>query len=215
MKRNLLERALAVALLAAMMTQALPLNAREALAEKLTRLHVLANSDSEADQALKLLVRDAVLEAAEGAEKPDVALLGKLERAARKALREAGSNEPVRVSFEKCWFERRDYETFSLPEGIYDAVRVEIGSAEGHNWWCVIYPPLCAGVCQKDVEIAAREAGLTEDEIGLIFSDEGYILRFRLAEILRALLQKLQKSKPDVKIQTDKRRIIPKCKYKV
>ncbi len=198
MKRNLLERALVVALVTAMMTQVLPLNAREALAEKLTRLHVLANSDSDADQARKLLVRDAVLEAAASAEKPDAALLGKLERAAQQALREAGSDEPVHVSFEKCWFERREYETFFLPAGIYDAVRVEIGNAAGHNWWCVIYPPLCAGVCQKDAEQAAREAGLTEEEIGLIFSDEGYILRFRLAELWRALLQKLRNHKPVV-----------------
>ncbi|MBR5390171.1 MAG: stage II sporulation protein R [Clostridia bacterium] len=194
MKWNLVERTLVVMLVAAMMTQALPLNAREALAEKLTRLHVLANSDSETDQARKLLVRDAVLEAAKNAGKPDAALLDRLERAAQEALQEAGSEEPVRVSFEKCWFERREYETFSLPAGIYDAVRVEIGSAEGHNWWCVIYPPLCAGVCQTDVERAAREAGLTEDEIGLIFSDEGYILRFRLAEIWRRIAGRPRKS---------------------
>ena len=141
---------------------------------------------------------DAVLEAAASAEKPDAALLGKLERAAQQALREAGWDEPVHVSFEKCWFERREYETFFLPAGIYDAVRVEIGNAAGHNWWCVIYPPLCAGVCQKDAEQAAREAGLTEEEIGLIFSDEGYILRFRLAELWRTLLQKLRNYKPVV-----------------
>lgn len=155
---------------------------RPALGEKLTRLHVLANSDSDADQALKLQVRDAVLAASADAGQVDAGLLEQLEETAQQTVRQAGYAYPVRVTREYCYFDTRQYDGFTLPAGYYDAVRVVIGAGAGKNWWCVIYPPLCAGLCETDWETVAREAGLTEDEIGLICEEEGYVIRFRLLD---------------------------------
>lgn len=159
-----------------------PPGSRPALEEKLTRLHVLANSDSDEDQTLKLQVRDAVLAASADAAELDNALLGRLQQAAQRAVWRAGYTYPVQVTREWCYFDTRAYEGFTLPAGYYDAVRVAIGAGAGKNWWCVIYPPLCAGLCREDWETVAREAGLTEDEIGLICEEEGYVIRFRLLD---------------------------------
>lgn len=186
------EIALAASILAAILFCAFPAQAQSALADKLVRLHVLANSDSEEDQALKLQVRDAVLAASAGAAVLDDALLAQLQRAAQRTVWQAGRQYQVRVSRENCWFDTRVYEDFSLPAGYYDAVRVVIGAGEGHNWWCVIYPPLCAGACETDVETLAREAGLSEDEVGLICGEDGYAVRFRLAELWGQLLHWLK-----------------------
>ena len=120
------------------------------LAEKLVRLHVVANSDSPSDQAIKLRVRDAVLAAAEpvlgSADDPEQALaaeLPALECAAAEMLRALGREESVSVTLQNERFPTRDYETFSLPAGIYRTLRVTIGAGEGHNWWCVVFPTLC------------------------------------------------------------------------
>lgn len=186
------ELALAVSLLAAILLCTVSVQSQAKLADKLVRLHVLANSDAEADQALKLRVRDAVLEASKGAETLDAALLETLRQAAQETVWQAGSRDIVSVSRECCWFDTRVYESFLLPAGYYDAVRVVIGAGAGHNWWCVIYPPLCAGVCEADVEELAQSAGLSEQEIGLICGEEGYALRFRLVELWGQLLHWLK-----------------------
>ena len=176
------EIALAAALLAAVLVCVFPIQAQRELANKLTRLHVLANSDDPEDQQLKLKVRDAVLEASQGETTLDDALLEKLRAAAQQTVYQQGKNHRVTVTRENCYFDTRVYDNFSLPAGYYDAVRVVIGTGEGHNWWCVIYPPLCAGLCEEDWETVAREAGLTQDEIGLICEEKGYVLRFLLAD---------------------------------
>ena len=117
MKWKRWEIALAASLLAGMLICSIPIEAQNQLAGKLTRLHVLANSDSEADQALKLKVRDAVLKASAGKTEVDSALLSQLEKAAQQTLIEEGSRDSVHVSREKCYFETRVYDTFSLPAG--------------------------------------------------------------------------------------------------
>lgn len=186
------EIALLASLLAVLLVCAFPLQVQSKLAGKLTRLHVLANSDSAEDQALKLQVRDTVLEASAGEPMLDDTLLYKLERAAQAEVFRQGYAYPVTVTRENCYFDTRVYETFSLPAGYYDAVRVVIGEGAGKNWWCVIYPPLCAGMCEQDWEIVAREAGLTEEEIGLICEDEGYVIRFQLVDWWGKLMHKLR-----------------------
>lgn len=192
MKWKRWEIALAGAVLAAFLLSAVPAREQEDLAGKMVRLHVLARSDSFGDQMRKLRVRDAVLEASRGETVLDDALLNKLRRAAQDVLREEGCEDAVTVSRERCWFETREYPDFSLPAGEYDAVRVVIGSGAGHNWWCVIYPPLCAGTCEADVAEIAEHAGLTREEIGLICGEEGYILRFKLVEWWNRLRHELQ-----------------------
>ena len=186
------EIALAASLLAAVLFCAFPAHAQAQLADKLTRLHVLANSDEPADQQLKLQVRDAVLAASEGEAELSEALLQKLQRVAQQTVQKAGYDYPVQVSRERCYFDTRQYETFSLPAGYYDAVRVVIGEGKGKNWWCVIYPPLCAGVCEAELEEIAREAGLSEKEISFICEEEGYVLRFQLVDFLGKLVHKLR-----------------------
>ena len=125
------------------------------MAEKIIRLHVVANSDSDADQAVKLCVRDAVLREAQnvlsGANDVKQAIqaqLPALEAAANAELRRQGSGETARVSFRRELFPTRDYDTFSLPSGVYQSLRVTSGQGAGHIWWCVIFPSLCVPASQ-------------------------------------------------------------------
>ena len=117
------------------------------------RLHVQANSDSQADQAMKLTVRDAILaEAADlfadasseaGARSIAEASLPRLQACAERTLEQAGCGLPVRVYLTEMYFDTTYYEDFTLPAGVYDALRVEIGAHAGKNWFCVLYPGLC------------------------------------------------------------------------
>ena len=117
------------------------------------RLHIVANSDSAWDQALKLRVRDSMLQEVSALfEKvPDQAQavqtarrqLPRLQAAAERAVRENGSRQQVRVRLVRMRFPTTHYEGFSLPAGEYDALRIELGKAAGHNWFCVLYPGLC------------------------------------------------------------------------
>ena len=177
------EIALAISLLVAVWMCIVPIRAQNRLADKIVRLHVLANSDAVEDQRLKLTVRDAVLQAAEGVGEIDDTLLYKLQEEAQRTVETEGYDYPVKVTREHCWFDTREYETFSLPAGYYDAVRVIIGEGAGRNWWCVIYPPLCTGVCEKDLADIGKEFSLSEEEISLICEEKGYIIRFRLADL--------------------------------
>ena len=123
----------------------------ESTTDKLIRLHVVANSDSEEDQKLKLEVRDAVLEYVSGltgdCESKDEAVtvitshIEEITDAAESVL--IGTGLKVSVSYENVLVDRREYDDFTLPEGYYDALCVLIGEASGKNWWCVLYPSLC------------------------------------------------------------------------
>lgn len=174
-----------------------------ALAERVLRLHVVANSDSQEDQALKLLARDAVLAQAaqildgvsdrQGAEAALAPHLDELALAASDALAHAGCGDQVRVTLGDQWFPTKVYDGFSLPAGQYRALRVSIGEGAGQNWWCVVFPPLClASVTEESVETAA-DGVLSEDQVALITGqDGGYVLKFRLIEWWQELLQKLE-----------------------
>lgn len=184
------ESALMVLFALALLGLALGGREQRTLADQVVRLHVLANSDSPADQALKLRVRDAVLAQAEpllkGArsqEEAETALSGALEtlsQAGQRVVDQEGYGYPVRTELTTSYFPTREYDDFSLPAGYYRTLRVEIGAAEGHNWWCVVYPPLCtAGVTQAE----PASLGLKPDEIALITQeDTEYVLRFQCAE---------------------------------
>ena len=164
-----------------------------ALADQVLRLHVVANSDSDSDQARKLLVRDAVLaeasqllEGVSGRTEAEAALaphLEELARAGTEALARTGRADPVTVTLADQWFPTKEYDGFSLPTGQYRALKVTIGEGRGQNWWCVVFPPLClASVSEESVETAA-EGVLSEDQIALITGqDGGYVLKFRIIE---------------------------------
>lgn len=166
--------------------------AHAALAGDVLRLHVLANSDSETDQSLKLAVRDRVLEAAgarldrvstrQEAEEVLSSSLEALAEAGAEAVAEAGYAYPVTVSLEDAWFPTKEYDGFALPAGEYRALRVLIGEGKGHNWWCVVFPPLCLGAVSEPAEEAMES--LPEGERALITGDgEGYVLKFKLLEL--------------------------------
>ena len=185
----LIVSALTVSVCAALQAQ------QQRMSEKIIRLHVVANSDSGADQAIKLHVRDAVLAAAQqalqGADDPQQAIaqaLPELEAAANAALAAQGSRDTARVSFRRELFPTREYDTFSLPSGVYRSLRVTIGAGGGHNWWCVIFPSLCVPATADGFVQAAEAGGFTRAEIGLMTqADEGYVLKFRSLELLQAL----------------------------
>ena len=164
-----------------------------ALAGQVLRLHVVANSDSDRDQALKLLVRDAVLARAgeildgvpdrESAEQALEPHLDELARTAAEVLEAEGCGDAVTVSLADQWFPTKEYDGFSLPAGQYRALKVTIGEGRGRNWWCVVFPPLCLGsVTEESVEAVAGEA-LSDDQVALITGqDGGYVLKFRFIE---------------------------------
>lgn len=166
------------------------------LAEKLVRLHVVANSDSPSDQAIKLRVRDAVLAAAEpvlgSADDPEQALaaeLPALECAAAEMLRALGREESVSVTLQNERFPTRDYETFSLPAGVYRTLRVTIGAGEGHNWWCVVFPPLCLSAAEA--QEALETLGGDSAQLLAPAEDGGVVFRFRLLELWGELMEYL------------------------
>ena len=116
------------------------------LSQNIVRLHVLANSDSDEDQALKLKVRDAILEHSQNnfTKKDEVATkLDLYKEIAEKVIAENGYDYNVEVEYGNFKFPTKEYNSIRLPAGNYDAVRVKIGDAEGQNWWCVMFPPLC------------------------------------------------------------------------
>jgi len=171
---------------------------QQELADRVIRIHVIANSDSPEDQALKLAVRDRVLEQAqaiypEGAtlEEARQALerhLTVLATAGRSAVEDAGRAYPVTAKMEKCWFPTKEYDGFSLPAGNYTALRVVIGEGTGENWWCVAFPPLCLGAASETVDAAAEAGYFTPEQAALVTGDGGgYVLKFRLMELLGEL----------------------------
>lgn len=176
----------------------LVLREQQSIAQKVLRLHVRANSDTEEDQTIKLKVRDAVLQQVQNmtadCETSQEAIcvladhLPELAQSASETLQNLGKPNDVRVSLCKETFPTRTYDTFSLPAGNYAALRVDIGEAAGHNWWCVIFPSLCISATTEGVEEAAAAAGFTEDELSLMTSDAPKIqVKFRLLEFLSDL----------------------------
>ena len=168
------------------------------LAGQVIRLHVLANSDTQADQELKLAVRDRVLEQAEGLYPPNATLeqareilednLDHLAAAGQQVVNEAGKDYPVTARLEECWFPTKEYGDFALPAGEYTALRVVIGEGAGQNWWCVAFPPLCLGAATESVEEATQAGLFTEEQAGLMTREnEGYVLKFKSLELLGEL----------------------------
>lgn len=161
------------------------------------RLHVVGASDSDFDQSLKLKVRDAVLEqggvlfngtvTADEAEKIITPEIGRLKAVAEKVLRDNGCDYTVDVSVGEEYFATRCYEKFTMPAGVYTAVRVNIGSAEGKNWWCVMFPPLCLPAATADAD-----AFFTDDEMKVVSSSPEYEPRFKIVEIIESIKNKLQ-----------------------
>ena len=158
--------------------------------EEILRLHVIANSDSDADQQLKLSVRDAVLRAgetvfsgsediisAEGriAENTDVLL-----SCAKQTVAELGYDYDVKIELKRSYFPTRIYDDITLPAGYYKAVRIIIGEGKGENWWCIMFPPLCLPAAGDNKETVSNF--LTDDEMKIVTANPKYEVRFWLIE---------------------------------
>ena len=191
----------AVMLVAAFMI--LPIHGEAELYDNVIRLHVLANSDSEEDQALKLTVRDALLkktqtllENVDSKEEAEAILrqdLPVIEQTARDALRAAGAENTVTVELGQESYPTREYERLAFPAGEYLSLRVMIGEAEGQNWWCVLFPPLCLTAAtaqsEQETEAVCLSAGLSGEQYRMIAdTDETkYKLRFKILEVAEEL----------------------------
>lgn len=166
------------------------------------RLHILANSDSEADQSLKLKVRDAILsetayifedcasaeESAEAAERH----MEEIKSTAERVLRENGCDCSAECQVTDMDFDARVYGSITMPAGHYKALRVTIGEAKGKNWWCVMFPPLCLpAVTNADEALAELDGVFTAEELDMLNAPENYECRFYLLELFRKLEKKI------------------------
>ncbi len=188
-------------LLFAVLLSAVRLDANCAqMRSSLLRLHVLANSDSEIDQALKLKVRDKLLIYADtlftdcATEEQAVAVasqnLQALQQVARDEIRAQGFNYPVTVTVGKAYFNTREYPSFTLPAGEYDALRVVIGQGAGKNWWCVLFPPVCLPAAAADIS-----ESLSAENTAFVHNPTApkYKIAFKTVEIFEDFKQFLKK----------------------
>ena len=188
MKKQLRRISLVAAMVACVFVWGIATDSRE-LREGLLRLHVVGASDSKEDQDVKLLVRDAVLasleEGLDDLTDPAAAcdyvarMLPKVKAAADRCLQEAGFSDTAQVSLTEEAFPTRDYDTFSLPAGVYQALRVVIGEGEGQNWWCVVFPKLCMSAASEEF----REMSTFSDTLNDSLTGK-YEIRFWLLDQL-------------------------------
>ena len=199
-KRNLLGKALVCGFVLAVVASFFPFAAAcGGLPENVVRLHVVAHSDSGEDQAVKLKVRDAVLQEAsrwyEGAQSMEEASsllcthLESLGEAARETLEEQGMDYSAKVQMTEMYFPTWDYGSFRLPAGRYRTLRVTLGEGKGHNWWCVVFPSLCLPAAGDGEEPLLA---LPETEREIVESPQGYQVKFKAVELWEALREWLR-----------------------
>ena len=171
---------------------------RNSLEEGVLRLHILANSDSEEDQQLKLKVRDAILEECPylfvNADTPDEMMKtaeensDRIKSVAERVISENGKNYDVKCEVVNMHFDTRVYDEITMPEGDYNAVRITIGEALGRNWWCVMYPPLCVPPASDPTELSEY---FSESEVDMLTKPVKYEAKFKCAELLEELSEML------------------------
>lgn len=172
----------------------------EQLRGSVLRLHILADSDSEYDQKLKLKVRDALLECGifEEADSLEEAELTAAERmpeiveTAESVLRENGCDLSVTAELADVKFDERVYGDITMPSGKYRALRVKIGSAQGKNWWCVMYPPLCIPAACGDEEMdndRSAEEIFSDEELDILYQPKKYRVRFAIWDKIKELTE--------------------------
>lgn len=173
-------------------------SAAQTVKDDVVRLHIFANSDSAIDQNAKLRVRDALLEKntlllTEGVNADNAVLYfdkskDELLKTAEKTLKENGCDYGVRISLAKEYFETRQYGDMVFPAGEYTALKVVLGEGEGHNWWCVMFPPLCVPAADEvDVDNRRTQEYLTESGNKIVNGGKKYKIKFKIIEIYEEL----------------------------
>lgn len=163
----------------------------DGIKEQVLRLHVLANSNDEADQALKLKVRDRIVaqtgglfDTTQNKEQAIDALqkqLPYIKMVAKDEIEKNGFSYDVQVEICNMYFNTREYDTVTMPAGDYDALRVTIGAGKGHNWWCVIFPPMCLPAASESEKL---EDVLNEEQLGIVENKPKYEVKFKSLEII-------------------------------
>lgn len=191
----------AIVLLLCVISAFLPVHGEEEIYDSVLRLHVIANSDTDADQALKLKVRDAVIEAIEPIAKncatvEEVSLAVSrasedIRASALKVVRENGCGYDISVELGREKYPTKAYADVCFPAGEYLSLQVKIGEAVGQNWWCVLFPPLCleSATVKSEMEDNFVSVGLSEDQYKII-TDTGrvkYKARFKILEIFQSI----------------------------
>lgn len=178
-------------------------NRCDGIRDKVLRLHILANSDSDADQQLKLKVRDRLLcegrkifkDCKSRTEAEDTARVQseRLTAAAREVIKEEGFDYPVEIRVGEADFNIRNYDGITLPSGKYQAINVIIGNGEGHNWWCVMFPPLCLPAAEGvSADKDKLEDILDEGETDIVENHSKYEFKFKIVELWDRMTGKLQ-----------------------
>lgn len=186
-------------LVSAALLAVMPISGEHRIYEDVLRLHVIAESDSAEDQALKLKVRDAVLdrvsERVESCQNFDEAystveaMLCDIEKAAETCVAaERSETVPVTVTLSREKYPRRDYGIACLPAGVYPSLRVILGEGEGKNWWCVLFPTVCVRFAEKTADESVYvAAGFTPQEYRIITGDGEWKIKLRVLELLSEL----------------------------
>ncbi len=166
---------------------------QSSIASSLVRLHVLAHSNDAHEQALKLRVRDAVLEyispKLEGAKSvyDARAILRREMEGIANAAAAAAEGRQVQLSLGDEAYPTRAYEGFSLPAGRYESLRISLGDGAGENWWCIVFPPVCLSAVQSE----PVEAVMNKADYALVTNRDGWELRFKTVELWGELMEKL------------------------
>ncbi len=170
-----------------------------ALSDNILRLHILGNTNSDADQKLKLMVRDRILMEyrdvfAHATNQKDAILrtekaLPKMQKTAENVLRQQGCSQPVSVQMKETSFPTKQYGSVTLPAGKYTAVNICIGKAAGNNWWCVLYPPLClteGTVHAEEETLAILKRELSPSDYALLTQSDNisFRMKFKILELL-------------------------------
>ncbi len=162
--------------------------------ENTIRLHVIANSDSAADQELKLIVRDAIIDnfsaadsALDKSQAEDIIKgnLSEIIAEAQEVVRSNGYEYTVGAELCTMYFDTKDYGSFTMPAGEYDALRIIIGSGSGRNWWCVMFPPLCLPASQENVNINEYFGDSSE----ILVKKPKYKVKFAIVELYEKIVQ--------------------------
>ncbi len=175
--------------------------AAENVSDKSLRLHILAQSDSTEDQAVKLLVRDKLLscgaEILEGSENANeaaekvIANKDYLISVADKILEENGFSYKTDIVIEEEYYETRQYENIRLPAGKYLSCKVILGNGEGKNWWCIMFPPLCIPAATKKTDDSIYSV-YKENGVNLVTEHGGYEIKFRIVELIEELINEIR-----------------------